>query len=375
MISIVRQLVIVMLLGGLAGGAWWLLAGPGLGSAGLPDAGQGGDRSIAVEIASVRVGEVDQVIEAVGTTRARQSVEIRANDAGRIAAILFETGQRVEAGQPLVRLDSEIEAANLAEARALLDDARGQLDRARQLVANRTVAQARVEELEAAFLAGRARVAAAERRLADREVTAPFGGVVGLREVDAGARITDETVLTRLDDLSVVDLEFQVPEVVFGRIRQGLPVAAASAAFPGRSFEGTVTAIDTRIDPVTRAFRVRALLPNPDGTLPAGLFMIARITLESRPDALLIPEQSVLTEGRSIYVYRIRDERAERVEIQVGLRRVGEVEVIDGLQAGDRVVIGGLQRLRSGVSVRIQSMVEPEQPPAVSASHPRGAAG
>jgi membrane fusion protein, multidrug efflux system len=155
--------------------------------------------------------------------------------------------------------------------------------------------------------------------------------VVGLREVDVGARVTDTTVLTRLDDLPVIELEFQVPELYFGAIRQGQPVDATSTAFPDTVFSGEVAAIDTRIDAVSRSFRVRAELPNPDARLPGGLFMLARITLRTRPDAILIPEQAVMAEGRSTFVYRIAgtptEPRAERVEIRLGQRRVGEVEV------------------------------------------------
>lgn len=356
--SLGRQLLVLLVLVGLAGAGWYLLGRDGR----LPAAtGPAAAPAVPVELAEVRTGTVETHVEAVGTLRARQSIRVVANASGRVAEILFEPGRRVAEGDVLVRLDRAIEQAALAEARATLENARSQYERGRQLAANRTVSEARLDELAAAYAEAQARVAAAEQRLREREIRAPFAGVVGLREVDLGARVTDETVITTLDDLSAVELDFSVPEVFFERIRRGQPVQATAAAFSGRVFEGKVTAIDTRIDPVARAFRVRAEFPNPDAALPPGLFMVARVTLETRPDALLVPEQAVILEGRSSYVFRVRDGVAERIEVRLGQRRVGEVEVLEGLAAGDRVVVGGLQRLRDGVPVRVA-----DPPPATS---------
>lgn len=358
---LLRQGLILIVLAAMAAGGWWWWSAS---SSNAPApaaaiAGASAAPAVPVRTAEVRRGSIEESLEAVGTTRARQSVEIISTVSGRVAAILFDAGDQVAQGQPLIRLDSSLEEANLAEARALMADARSQLDRARQLVATRVVPQARVDELQAAFAAAEARAAAAERRLSDRVVAAPFGGIVGLREVDVGARITDDTVLTRLDDLSSLELEFQVPEVFFGRVRVGQRVEATSAALPGARFTGTIVARDTHIEPVARAFRVRAELPNPDHALPPGLFMTATVALEQRDDALLIPEQAVLAEGRSTYVYRIADGTAQRVEVRLGLRRVGEVEVVDGLEPGDVIVIEGLQRLRPGVPVQVTGAPPP----------------
>lgn len=349
--SLVRQIIAILVIVTVAGAAWYLTAQ----TAGSPieEAGQV-DPTVLVEIADARIDTITQHVEAVGTLRAKQSIEIKANASGQITGIRFEAGEQVERGEILVTLDREIEEANAAEARAMLQDAETQYERARQLLANRTVAQAQVDALNAAFAAARARLAAAERRLRDRQIRAPFAGVVGLREVDLGARINEDTVVTTLDDLSAVELEFSVPGIFYGRIRQGQTVAATTASFPDKIFEGRIASIDTRIDPIARSFRVRAELPNPDNTLPAGLFMVVRVTVGSRPNAVIIPEEAVMAEGRSTYVFRVHDGIAERVEVELGHRRVGEVEVIKGLQAGDVVVVAGLQRLRDGVPVRVR---------------------
>lgn len=338
----------------LAGVLAWRLGG-GASSEGATSA-QRGPPPVLVEIAEVSRGAVADTIEVVGSTRARQSITVVPAVSGRVSEILFEAGQTVKAGQPLVRLESALEEANLAEARATLADAQAQLDRARQLIASRAVAQARLDEVQSAFNAQRARVAAVERRLADRVVVAPFSGIVGLSEVDVGARVTEGSVITRLDDLSSVELEFQVPELFFGKVMRGQVVEASA---PGQrdaaqSVRGTVSAVDTRVDPTSRAFRVRADLPNAEYAVPAGLFMSARIRIAERPDALLIPEQAVVAEARSTYVWRIRDGRAERVDLLLGVRHYGEVEVVEGLALGDVVVIGGLQRLRAGATVMVK---------------------
>ena len=355
--SIVRQIVAILVLAIIAGAIWYLTAQTAGSQIGDDDQVE---RAVPVDLAEARAGVITQYVEAVGTLRARQSIEIKANASGQIADIRFEAGEQVEKGQILVTLDREIEEANAAEARAMLQDAEAQYERARQLLPNRTVAQAQVDALNAAFAVARARLAAAERRLRDRQIRAPFAGVVGLREVDLGARINEDTVVTTLDDLSAVELEFSVPGIFYGQVQRGQTVTATTASFPDRVFEGRIASIDTRIDPVARSFRVRAELPNPDNELPAGLFMVVRVTLGSRPDAVIIPEEAVMAEGRSTYVFRVRDGRAKRIEVELGQRQVGEVEVLQGLRAGDSVVVAGLQRLRDGMAVRArQSRVVP----------------
>ncbi|HLT01305.1 MAG TPA: efflux RND transporter periplasmic adaptor subunit [Geminicoccaceae bacterium] len=311
-----------------------------------------GPDAVPVTIAAAESGTIKERIEAVGTTLARQAVDIVPLTSGRVVEIAFTPGQRVEAGDVLVRLDDQAEQAAVAEAEAALREAELALDRARRLRANNTVAQATVDELEAAYLGARARVDGARKQLADRTVRAPFAGVVGIRQVDIGARVDDATVLTTLDDLSEVEIEFSVPEVFFGRVRQGQPVSARSAAFPGRTFSGRIATIDTRIGEVSRAFRVRAVLPNPDLVLPAGMFMHVEVVLEERP-AVLIPEEAVIAEGRGAFVFTVEDERARRRPVRLGQRTAGAVEVLEGLEAGEAVVRQGMQRLRDGSTVRL----------------------
>jgi membrane fusion protein, multidrug efflux system len=313
--------------------------------------GRGPD-AVPVEIAAAEAGTLRERIEAVGTTLARQAVDIVSLSSGRIAEIAFNPGERVEAGEVLVRLDDEAERAGVAEAEAALREAELALERAKKLRTNNTVAQATVDELQAAYLGAKARVDAARKRLADRTVKAPFTGVAGIRRVDLGARVDDDTVLTTFDDLAEIEIEFSVPEMFFGQIRPGQHVAATSTAFPGRAFSGGIATIDTRIGQISRAFRVRAVLPNPDLVLPAGMFMHVEVVVEERP-AVLIPEEAVVAEGDRTFVFTVRDDKAERRPVRLGQRQAGTVEVLDGIAAGEPVVRTGVQRLRDGAAVSV----------------------
>ncbi|MGH6899359.1 MAG: efflux RND transporter periplasmic adaptor subunit [Geminicoccaceae bacterium] len=325
-----------------------------------------GSSAVPVEIAAAAAGIMRERIEAVGTTIARQAVNIVSLTSGRVVEIAFSPGARVETGAVLVRLDDAAERAAVAEAQAAQREAELTLDRAKKLRANNTVAQATVDELQAAYLGASARVDGARKQLTDRTVRAPFPGVVGIREVDVGARVDDETVLTTLDDLTEVEIEFSVPEIYFGRVREGQTVSATSSAFPGRTFTGRIATIDTRIEQVSRAFRVRAVIPNPDLALPAGMFMHVEVVLEERP-AVLIPEEAVIAEGDGAFVFTVEDERARRRPVRLGQRTAGTVEVLEGLEAGEPVVREGMQRLRDGIGVLL-----PEQPTDGAGSEPQG---
>jgi membrane fusion protein, multidrug efflux system len=309
-----------------------------------------GSSAVPVQLVAAEAGTMRERIEAVGSTLARQAVDIVPLTSGRVTEIAVDPGARVEAGAVLVRLDDAAERARVAEAEAGLREAELALDRARKLRSNNTVAQATVDELEAAYLGASARVDAAQKQLADRTVRAPFPGVVGLRRVDLGARVDDQTVLTTLDDLAEVEIEFSVPEVFFAQVRQGQAVSATSAAFPGRTFIGRIAMIDSRVGEVSRAFQVRAVIPNPDLVLPAGMFMHVEVVLSERP-AVLIPEEAVIAEGSRTFVFTVQDERARRRDVRLGQRAAGTVEVLEGLAAGERVVRAGMQRLRDGVAV------------------------
>ncbi|WP_084602548.1 efflux RND transporter periplasmic adaptor subunit [Rubritepida flocculans] len=369
-----RVMVQLGILAALAGGAYvwysqaenWGVPRPlallGLEAPAQRQAPRGGPPGgqVPVVVAPVRIGEVVERIESVGTVRAREAVTITTKVAGIVTAVRFEEGQRVREGQVLLELDSAALQAELDQARAALDNARQQLARARALPAGQAVAQARVDELETLARAAEGRVRQTQARIEELRLTAPFEGRVGLRQVSPGALIQPGTAVTTLDDISRVRVEFSVPEVHFARVQVGSRVLARSAAYGNRRFEGRVAIIDTRIDPATRTIRLVSEFDNPDEALKPGLFLTVELTLESRPSALLIPEEALDPVGERNYVYAIRDGRARRVEVALGLRLPGEVEIRQGLSAGDQVVVRGLQRLRPDAPVRVtETMTRP----------------
>ncbi|WP_237214913.1 efflux RND transporter periplasmic adaptor subunit [Falsiroseomonas oryziterrae] len=358
------QLAILALVGGL--GAAWHVYGEQFGlprplalvglEAAAPTGqqrGGGGGGPIGVVVAPVRTGVVVDRAESVGTVRARDAVSITAKVPGIVQSIRFQEGQRVREGETLAELDAAALRAELDQARALADDARSQLVRARGLQAGQTIAAQRLETLEALGRQAEGRVRQAEARLQELRITAPFSGRVGLRQVSLGALVQPGTVITTLDDISRVRVEFSVPEIFVARVREGSPVVARAAAFGDRRFEGRVAVLDTRIDPATRTLRVISEFDNADEALKPGLFMTVELELERRPEALLIAEEALDPIGDRNFVYVIRDNRARRVEVRLGNRLPGEVEVVSGLRVGEQVVVRGIQRLRNDAPVRV----------------------
>ena len=357
--SFLRQILLLCLVTAVAGGAYWVwetyIAEQGGADAAQTDATRTGARrggAQGVEVAKAVMVDFADRIEAVGTTRARQSVEIVPLASGRVAGISFEAGAAIKAGDVMIRLDDDIERADLVEAEAKLARAASTLARTSALRKKKAVSEAALTKAIAERAIAGAAVGRARRKLADRTVTAPFDGRTGLRQIDIGARVDTDTMITTLDDLSEAEIEFSVPEILFGRLGPGAAVQATAAAFPGQIFEGTVKIVDSRVDPVSRAFRVRAGLPNPDGLLPAGMFMYLE-AVTGRRKALVVPEESVIAEGAGAFVYVIIDEKAVRRSVALGQRRVGEVEITAGLVEGEIVATAGTQRLRDGKAVRI----------------------
>lgn len=334
---VVTQAVVVAALVGLGGGALYVWKDRQASTAAATPAARA-QAPIMVEITTARAGQVIEQSESVGTARANESVTITAKQTGNIAIIGFEEGQRVNANHILIELENKERRADLDQARAeleqsraLRDEIRQSLDRAKQLRSSGNVTEARLDQLESQFRAadGRvrsmeARIRAVDARLDDVRITAPFAGRVGLRQVSVGALVQPGTTITTLDDVSKIKVEFNVPEIFLGRLRQDLEVAARSSAYPGKTFVGRVTAIDTRIDPATRSVRVNALFDNPDEQLKPGLFLSVEIILERR-EAVLVAEEAVLAEGTKHYVFVVRVNKIERLEIKLNQRLPGEV--------------------------------------------------
>ena len=351
--KVLTQLVVVAVLASTGGSAWYYKDRLPFGSAPAAEkASRPLARTVAVEVAAARSGEVRVTVGAVGSARANEAVIITSKVRGVITKIAFKEGQKVKAGEVLVEMGASELQAELEEKRAERDKARRLLDRAQRLLKSRNVAEARVEELMAELQAAEARVRADEARLADYVIRAPFSGRLGLRRVSLGALIEPGDEITTLDDVTPIKLDFQVPELALGRLSPGLPVTAVSAALPGRTFEGKVVTIGSRVDPVTRSVEVLGEIPNDDELLKPGMFLTVTLLIETRRGAVLIPEEAVVSSGTNHFVFAVEGGMAVRTEIELGQRLAGEVEVLSGLEPGVLVIVGGLQKVRNGLPVR-----------------------
>jgi len=310
-------------------------------------------RPQAVHVIQPRVETVRDRIEATGTLRSRKEVVITSEVSGRIVALDFNTGQRVKQGQRLVQLDDRQARADLAVAAARLEDARRQLNRARQLRRSNSISQSQVDELLTAVDVAQAEYEAAKVRAENHRINAPFSGVVGLREFSPGAYIESGDPLTTLDADGEMELTFAVPERFIGQLKPGLPVSGITSSWPDEVFRGELAELDTRVDPLSRTLKVRALIDNRDGRLRPGQFMSVRLTLRQR-QAMVVPEQAVLLQGNERYLFVVTEAgTAERRSVRLGSREPGVVEVLSGIDARDRVVITAQDRLSSGDEVQI----------------------
>lgn len=345
-----KQFVVIGLLAAAGAGLWYYApwtADGAVAPRGLPP--------VPVVLAAVRSGTVTEAIDAVGTTRAREAVTITAKTTGIVDTIAFEDGQTVAAGAPIIRLDRAELEATVTSAEAELRNARQLLNRAEALSRSRNIAQAEVDTLRADADVRTAALAAQQARLADRVITAPFAGTLGMRQVSLGALVSPGTEIVTLDDLTRVKVDFNLPEVLLPQLTPGLTLEVRSDAYPDRSFTATVTSVSTRIDPATRSVTTVAEIDNRDRLLRPGMFMTVRVQLSVNPSALLVPEQALVPQSTRQFVYLVADGRAVRREVTLGTRLRGEVQILSGLAAGDAVVVEGTQRLRDGVPVEIQS--------------------
>ncbi|NJN51318.1 MAG: efflux RND transporter periplasmic adaptor subunit [Gammaproteobacteria bacterium] len=271
-----------------------------------------------------------------------------------VSEINFSDGDYVDKGHVLVVLTNEEQTALLDEAKANFDDAKRQLTRIEGLAQQGSVPISQADEARARHDASRARYEAIVARLDDRLIRAPFAGVLGFRQVSPGTLITPSTSITTIDDVSIIKLDFTIPEVYLAAVRRGLSITAESPAFPGRRFEGSVTNIDSRIDPVTRSAVVRAHIANPDRALRPGMLLTVAVERE-KITGLVVRESAVLQVADSAFVYQVIDGHARRTPVETGLRAPGVVEITAGLQEGDVVVTEGMIKLRDGVPVETQA--------------------
>lgn len=307
----------------------------------------------AVRVEQVAMRTVAQHVESVGTTLANQSIDITAKVADTLSKIHFEDGQLVQQGDLLAELTNAAEASRLAEAQVTANEARRQFERMQELAKNRLVATTDVENARSALETAEARLEGVLVAMSDRVVRAPFSGLLGFRQVSPGSLISPGTVITTLDDISIIKLDFTVPEVYLADMQPGMPIVARSVVYPGRDFYGTVRVVNSRVDPVTRAVQVRAEIDNADAALRPGMLMTLSMDIKEH-EALVIAEEAVMVDRDRQYVMVVDDKGVvRRADVRLGRREPGLVEVNSGLTPGDRVVIEGASNVRPGQTVNV----------------------
>lgn len=305
-----------------------------------------------VTVATVGTVRFIEKIEAVGTAVANEQVTLAAPVTERIVRLNFEDGAFITKGQVVAVLASGQETAQLAEAGARAREAEQQLDRLNKLKARGFATNSAVDAQVA--LAGQANAQAAQARasIGDRVIRAPFSGWVSLRNISAGAVVTAGTEIATISDISRIKLDFAVPETMLARVAPGQLIHARAAAWPDAPFTGTIATIDPVLNPQTRSATIRAILPNGDRRLKPG--MLLTVTIESAARmSLAVPELAIVGEGEQSFVYVLQGDTARRVPVRTGIRQDGLVEILSGLQPGQRVVTEGVVKLSDGQKVRL----------------------
>ena len=310
-----------------------------------------GERPVTVTTTVLQMQPWSDTVLALGTVKARESVIVTAKVSETVKAVHFDSGDEVAEGAPLVELTGNQQSAMLAQAEATANEAARLYKRQSDLAAQGVIAHASLDAQRAVRDSARARVAEMRASLGDRVIRAPFAGVLGLRQVSPGTLVTPGTPIATLDDIDRVYVDFPVPEAIFAHLAVGQRLTASGAAYAGRTFEGRLSIVDSRIDPGTRSVNVRGEFANEDRALRPG--MLLQVTL-IRPErqALLVPEIAIVQIGNAAFVYRVGDDDiAQRADVQIGSRRGGKVEILSGLAVGERIVVDGTGKLRPGQKV------------------------
>lgn len=383
---VVWQLAVIAALGGAGGAIWYFKEPiatqvPALGkylgvSPAVATTAAAPRPAQAVEVSRASVREMVTTLDAVGTAQANEAVRITAKIAGIVTKITFQESQRVANNALLIELDPTENDAKLAELRASRDNVAQTFERAKALFETKSVAAAKVDDLKMQLDAADARIRAELSRRADTVIRAPFAGKLGLRNVSLGALVRPGDSITTLDDTSTMKLDFDAPETVLPTLKVGGSITARAAAIPDRLFEGQIATIDSRVDPITRSIKVRAVLPNNDDMLKPGMLLTTTVIMSRRSNAVTVPEEAILLQGGQQVVFIVRDGRAVRQAVKLGSRVPGVVEVLEGVAPGTDVVTAGLQQVRNGMAVRpVVAGGTPPRPAGGTAAPPRAAGG
>jgi membrane fusion protein (multidrug efflux system) len=321
-----------------------------------------GPPPVVIEATRVSVVNLPQAISAVGSLRSDETVIVRPEIAGRVAQIQFREGERVTQGQVLVKLDESIQKADLDRARANLTLSKSKHERAQDLRNKGFISGQALDESENTFKVAQADAELMGARLSKTEITAPFSGTIGLRQVSVGDYVKEGQDMVNLESLDPLKVDFRVPELALSQVKHGQTLQLTLDAIPDKAYDGTVYAINPLIDANGRSIVIRAQVPNKDGRLRPGMFARVRLFTSGMKDTLVVPEEALFPLGDEKYVYRVVQGKAQRQKVEIGARREGRVEILNGLSADDMVVTAGAIKLREGVPVSVANTPAPPPP-------------
>ncbi len=358
-----------------SGAAWWYQNKPAFHhtengaseESGQPrGAGAAAARPPAVEVARVEVTRFTDEAQAVGSLRSRQSVVLRPEVSGRVTQLNFHDGQRVHRGQLLVQLDDQLPLAQLQQAQAELSIAQANHKRNQELVAQNFISQRSVDESAANLQVAQAKLALARATAARLRIFAPFDGIAGIRNISVGDYLKDGADIVNIEDMDAIYVDFRLPERFQTKIQRGQTALVDLDALPGRQYAAVVQAIDPLVDANGRSVGVRACIDNRNLQLRPGMFARITAVFGQRENARVIPEEAIVPQAGRQFVIRLVDgpdqdtKIAQRVEVKVGIRRPGRVEITEGLRPGDLVVTAGQQRIqKDGMPVRVIDLGRP----------------
>ncbi len=339
------------------GAAWWFQKRPPERNSAVAVATPSGKP--VVDIAKVQSMPLVDDTQAVGTLRSRQGVMMRPEVSGRVTQLNFRDGERVHMGQLLVQLDDQLPTAQVRQSRAELSIAIANHNRNKDLAAQNFISQRSVDESAANLDVAQAKLALAQATAARLKIVAPFDGLAGIRSVNVGDYLKDGADIVNIEDIDALFVDFRLPERFQNRVHRGQRASVVLDALPGARFVATIQAVDPLIDSNGRSVGVRGCIDNRDLRLRPGMFARVTAVFSTRENAKVIPEESIVPLGGKSYVIRLKPGPlpdtwlSERVEVTLGIRRPGQVEILRGLDAGDTVVTAGQQRIqRDGTEVK-----------------------
>lgn len=368
--KLVYPVVAVVGIAAASGAAWWYqnrapssstsAQGVAVSPAPAASAAPAASRPVTVEVARVEVTRLIDDVQAVGSLRSRQGVVLRPEVSGRVSRLNFRDGDRVRRGQLLVQLDDQLPQAQVKQSEAELSIARANHKRNQELLAQNFISQRTVDESAANLDVAQAKLALAQATAARLRIVAPFDGIAGIRAVNVGDYLKDGTDMVNIEDIDVVYVDYRLPERFQTQVKKGQKAVVDIDALPGRTFEAQIQAIDPLIDANGRSIAVRATIDNRQQLLRPGMFARVSTVFGERERALVIPEEAIVPQGGRQFVIKVvngaeKDSQlSKRVEVKVGIRRPGRVEILDGLSEGDTVVTAGHQRLqKDGAAVKV----------------------